>query len=95
MRSTVVVNAVAVSCVLAGVSGCRSPLAEEDADRLLRRSVVQAIERELAAVPAEQWLQTTQPPAEVETALRERLEELDAIGPSDGRAPGTLARFVS
>jgi len=90
MRTTVVVNAVVVSCVLAGVNGCRSPLADDDADRLLRRSVVQAIERELAAVPAEQWLQTTQPPGEVETALRERLEELDAIGPSDGRAPHTL-----
>ena len=90
MRRTIVVNAVVVSCVLAGVNGCRSPLADDDADRLLRRSVVQAIERELAAVPAEQWLQTTQPPGEVETALRERLEELDAIGPSDGRAPHTL-----
>ena len=61
--------------------GCRSPLARQG-DDLLLRSVDAAIARELAG-EAEEGVDrvTYRPPSAVEEQLRPRREELDALGP--------------
>jgi outer membrane protein len=64
-------------------AGCQSPLDSPAGEPTLQQSVAAAIDRELASLPEEvPTLTTTQPPAELEEALAERLEELEAMGPA-------------
>lgn len=73
----------AVGSLLLLAAGCQSPLDSPGEEPSLQRSVAAAIDRELASlhepVPT---LTTTQPPAEVEQALSERRDELEALGPA-------------
>jgi outer membrane protein len=67
----------------ASVCGCQSPFEQTEAEIALRRSVDAAIDRELAGFPADMPAQRlTRPPSDVQEALAERREELDAMGPA-------------
>ncbi len=74
---------VALAAVLvAAAGGCASPLREDSPDEILRRRVLAAVDRELAALPVDETLhQTVLPPGEAERALAGRREELAAMGP--------------
>jgi len=64
-------------------AGCQSPLDSPSGEPTLQQSIAAAVDRELASLPEEvPTLTTTQPPAELEQALAERREELDAMGPA-------------
>jgi outer membrane protein TolC len=81
----------ALSLVAAALAlaGCASPFGPEDPDRILRRRVAAAIDRELETLPpGTQLIETTRPPAEVMEPLEDRREELNAIGPVVTAAQG-------
>lgn len=88
-------RAMAGGAIVAGwlliLSGCRSPLATTDDamdDQTFSRMINRAIERELDAAPEISGpLRTTREPSDVEAALAERREELDALGPDLSRTP--------
>jgi outer membrane protein len=64
-------------------AGCQSPLGSPVEEPTLQQAVAAAVDRELASLGEDvPTLVTTQPPAEVERALSERREELDALGPA-------------
>jgi outer membrane protein TolC len=71
------------------LAGCASPFGREDPDRILRRRVAAAIDRELETLPpGTQLIETTRPQAEVMAPLEDRRAELDAIGPVVTAAQG-------
>ncbi|MDY7107598.1 MAG: TolC family protein [Planctomycetota bacterium] len=64
-------------------AGCQSPLGSSTDEPSLQQAVAAAVDRELAGLDEDSpTLETTQAPAEVERALTERREELEAIGPA-------------
>lgn len=64
------------------IAGCQTPFGPREPDEMLRQSLEQAVQRELATLPdSGTRLETTQPPGETERALKQRRQELDALGP--------------
>jgi outer membrane protein TolC len=83
------IPALSLAAAALALAGCASPFGSEDPDRILRRRVAAAIDRELEALPpGTQLIETTQPRAEVMAPLEDRQEELDAIGPVVTAAQG-------
>jgi outer membrane protein TolC len=83
------IPALSLAAAALALAGCASPFGSEDPDRILRRRVAAAIDRELETLPpGTQLIETTRPPAEVITTLEDRREELEAIGPVVTAAQG-------
>ena len=73
-------------------SGCATPF-DGAPTTPLEQSIAAAIDRELASLhPSDPRRVTTQPPGEVEETLKERRDELEALGPATeaSRTPVSL-----
>ncbi len=81
-RKGVACYSVGVLAFVLVVVGCQSPLGPREPNEMLRQSVENTVQRELASLPeANTRLETTQQPSETEHALEQRRQELDALGP--------------